>query len=135
LQRSITSNSTPYGQDYVDQAAPEAQSSGKPENAYLCLIILISLNFENKEDKQNKRDFWLIFDLYFIQIKKTVFLSTIRRFKYNKGLNLKLCSKKKKKKKKSTISEKLPVPRVNIRTAYQTNIMRSGWPRATIFST
>jgi hypothetical protein len=35
----------------------EETTSGKPENAYLCLIILISLNFENKKDKQNKQDF------------------------------------------------------------------------------
>jgi hypothetical protein len=44
-----------YPQALLDHLCSE--TSGKPENAYLCLIILISLNFENKEDKQNKRDF------------------------------------------------------------------------------
>jgi hypothetical protein len=73
----------------VEISGPPGCQSGKPENTYLCLIILIFLNFENKENKESKRDFQPIFDLYFIQIKRTVFLSTIRMFKYNKELNLK----------------------------------------------
>ena len=43
-----------------------ALASGKLKNAYSHLIVLSSLNFKNKEDKQNMQDFFLIFLIYFI---------------------------------------------------------------------
>ena len=42
-------------------------TSGKLKNAYLCLIVLSCLNFENKKHKQNKWDFLVILGLNFIQ--------------------------------------------------------------------
>ena len=41
-------------------------TSGKRQITYSCLILLICPNFENKEEKSNKRDFLLILHLNFI---------------------------------------------------------------------
>ena len=43
-----------------------AGPSGKRQITYSCLILLICPNFENKEEKSNKRDFLLILHLNFI---------------------------------------------------------------------
>ena len=42
-------------------------TSGKRQITYSCLILLICLNFENKEEKPNKQDFLLTLYLNFIQ--------------------------------------------------------------------